>query len=230
MEGRLSGPLAVTGLKFHNDDFKLALDSAELEWTPSRLLSGELQVDRLMLDDIRYSPSEQAAPVAAEPMAMPERIALPIAVILEQLRVRNVTVYTASGAEAVIIEQGETSLSYRDMALEIRHVSVQSEGFQIQGSSRLETAGDYPLEAVLDWRLSPPDYAEILARTRLSGTLKRLLIAQTFNETYPVSGEFILTGLLDKPSLEARVGIDGLALKAINNDLPAMSLMAEYPG
>ena len=228
VEGRLSGPLAVTGLKFHNDDFKLALDSAELEWTPSRLLSGELQVDRLMLDDIRYSPSEQAAPVAAEPMAMPERIALPIAVILEQLRVRNVTVYTASGTEAVIIEQGETSLSYRDMALEIGHVSVQSEGFQIQGSSRLETAGDYPLEAVLDWRLSPPDYAEILARTRLSGTLKRLLIAQTFNETYPVSGEFILTGLLDKPSLEARVGIDGLALKAINNDLPAMSLMAEF--
>ena len=226
--GRLSGPLAVTGLKFHNDDFKLALDYAELEWTPSRLLSGELQVDRLMLDDIRYSPSEQAAPVEAEPMAIPERIALPIAVILEQLRVRNVTVYTASGSEAFIIEQGETSLSYRDMALEIGRVSVQSEGFQIQASSRLETAGDYPLEAVLDWRFSPPDYAEIQARTRLSGTLKRLLIAQTFNETYPVSGEFILTGLLDKPSLEARVGIDGLALKAINNDLPAMSLMAEF--
>ena len=228
VEGRLTGPLTVTGLKFRNDGFSLALDYAKLEWTPSRLLSGELQVDRLMLDDIRYSPGEKAAPVAAEPMALPERIALPVALNLELFRVRNVTIYTASGTEALIIEQGETSLSYRDMALEIRQVSVQSADFQIQGSSRLETAGDYPLEAVLDWRLSPPDYAEILARTRLSGTLKRLLIAQTFNETYPVSGEFILTGLLDKPSLEARVGIDGLALKAINNDLPAMSLMAEF--
>jgi len=227
VEGRLTGPLTVTGLKFRNDGFSLALDYAELEWTPSRLLSGELQVDRLMLDDIRYSPGEKAAPVAAEPMALPERIALPVALNLELFRVRNVTIYTASGTEALIIEQGETSLSYRDMALEIRQVSVQSADFQIQGSSRLETAGDYPLEAALDWRLKPPDYAEIQGRTALSGTLQRLLIAQTFNETYPVTGEFMLTGLLDNPSLEAKVGVDGLALKAINNDLPAMVLIAD---
>ncbi|MEA3242445.1 MAG: hypothetical protein U9Q19_03270, partial [Pseudomonadota bacterium] len=37
VEGRLTGPLAVTGLKFRNHDFSLVLDYAELEWTPYRL-------------------------------------------------------------------------------------------------------------------------------------------------------------------------------------------------
>ena len=227
VEGRLSGPLTVTGLKFRNDDFSLSLDYAELEWTLPRLLSGVLQLDRLVLEDIRYTPSEQASTVAAEPMAMPERIAMPIALNLEQLRVRNFVFDTASGSQAFIVEQGDASLSYTDVALVIRRLSIHSTGFQIEAGGRLETTGDYPLESILDWRLSPPDYADIEGRTTLSGNLKRLLIAQTFNETYPVSGDFVVTGLPANPSLEATVRADVLSLKAINNDLPDMTLTAD---
>ena len=83
LEGRLSGPLTVTGLKFRNDDFSLELNAAELDWTPRRLLSGVLQVDRLVLEDGRYTPAETAAPRAAsEPVTLPDRMALPIAVQL----------------------------------------------------------------------------------------------------------------------------------------------------
>jgi translocation and assembly module TamB len=228
IEGRLTGPLAVTGLKFRNDDFDLSLNYAELEWTLPRLLSGVLQLDRLVLEDVRYTPSEQAAPVAAEPMAMPERIALPIEVNLDQLEVRNFAFDTVTGSQAFVIEQGDASLSYEHVALEIHHVSIHSTEVQIQGGARLETAGDYPLEGVLDWRLSPPAYTEIQGRTTLSGTLQRLLVTQTFNDAYPVTGDFVLAGLLDNLSLEARVRVDGLKLKAINDDMPDMSLLAEF--
>jgi len=227
VEGRLTGPLAVTGLKFRNHDFSLVLDYAELEWTPYRLVSGVLQLDHLALHDVRYTPSEKAPPVAAEPMAMPERIALPITANLDQLRVRNFTIDTASGSPAFVIEQGDASLSYTDEALQIRRLSVQSTDFQIQGGARLKTAGDYPLEGVFDWRLSPPDYTDIQGRTTLSGTLKRLLVKQTFNDAYPVTGNFVIAGLLDNPSLEARVRVDSLRLKTVNNDLPSMSLIAD---
>ena len=227
LEGRLTGPLAVTGLKFRNNDFKLALDYAELEWTLTRLLSGVLQLDRLVLEDIRYSPSELASPAAAEAIAMPERIALPIAIKLEQLEVQNLAFDTTAGSQGFLIERGDASLSYNEEVLEIRLVSIQSTDFQIQGSSRLDTAGDYPLEGMLDWRFSPPGYADIQGRTTLTGSLKRLLVKQTFNETYPISGELVLTGLLDDLSLAARVRVDGLALETINKDLPTMNLTAE---
>ena len=49
LEGRLIGPLTVTGLKVRRESFNLDLDRAELDWTPSRLLSGVLKVDRLAL-------------------------------------------------------------------------------------------------------------------------------------------------------------------------------------
>ncbi|MEA2080552.1 MAG: hypothetical protein U9P00_11965, partial [Pseudomonadota bacterium] len=227
VEGRLTGPLAVRGLKFRSDDIKLALDYAELEWTLSRLLSGVLQLDRLILEDIHYISSEKASPEESEPMLIPEQFVLPIAVKLEQLTVRNFAFDTESGSEAFKIEQGEASLSYKDRVLELRHVSIRSKDFQIQGSGGLETAGDYPLEGVLDWRLSPPDYAEIQGRTTLSGDLHRLLVNLTFNDAYPVTGTFILTGLPDKPSLETRLRIDGLRLKAVNNELPDVRIVAD---
>ena len=227
VEGRLIGPLTVTGLKIHDDAFNLDLDRAELDWTPSRLLSGVLKVDRLALDDIHYAPGETASPQKPGPTVLPERITLPVGLNIELLKVRNLAVATASGSETVMVEQGAISLSYHDSALEIRHVSVQSKVFQIKGSGGLKTVADYPLEAVLDWRLSPPDYAEVQGRTALSGTLKRLLVSQTFNETYPINGEFAVTGLLDTPHLEASVSVNHLALQTINNDLPITSFNAD---
>jgi len=226
--GRLTGPLTITGLQFSTDGFSLDLQHAELDWTPYRLLSGVLQVDRLTLEDVRYTPSEKAAPAAAEPVIMPERIVLPIAVNLEQLRVRNFTIDTASGSQPFMVTQGEAGLSYTDAALVFRHLSIHSTDLQIQGSGQLGTAGDYPLEALLDWRLSAAEHEEIQGRTALSGTLQRLSLKQTFNQAYPATGEFVLSGLLDKPSLEATVRVDGLALQTINADLPAISLMAEF--
>jgi translocation and assembly module TamB len=229
LEGRLSGPLTVTGLKFRNDDFSLELNAAELDWTPRRLLSGVLQVDRLVLEDGRYTPAETAAPRAAsEPVTLPDRMALPIAVQLGQFRVANFTVETTSGSPALLIERGDLSLSYQDAALEIHHVSVQSPDFQIAGSGNLGTAADYPLQAALDWRVSPPDYADIAGQTTVSGSLKRLTIEQTFNETYPVTGKLLITGLPASPTLDATVNVDGLALQAINTDLPAMKLTGEF--
>jgi len=227
VEGRLIGPLTVTGLKFHDDAFNLALDRAELDWTPSRLLSGVLKVDRLALDDIHYAPGETASPQKPGPTVLPERITLPVGLNIEQLKVRNLVVAAANGSETVLVEQGAISLSYQDSALAIRHLSVQSPGFQIKGSGGLKTVADYPLEAVLDWRLSPQDYAEVQGRTALSGTLKRLLVSQTFNETYPINGEFAVTGLLDTPHLEASVSVNHLALQTINNDFPDTSLNAD---
>jgi len=112
-------------------------------------------------------------------------------------------------------------------ALEIRLVSVHTTDFQRQASGKLETAGDYPLESTLDWHLSSPNYADIQGRTTLSGNLKRLLVAQTLNETYPVSDDLVLTGLPATPSLEAKIRADGLRLKAIHNDLPDITLTAD---
>ena len=229
LEGRLTGPLSVSGLMFRNDAFKLELNHAELEWTPRRLLSGVLQVDRLVLEDGRYTPGVKAAPVAKpEPVVLPERMALPIGIRLEQFRVTNFTVETASGSPATVIERGDLSLSYQDAALEIRHVSVQSPDFQIAGSGNLGTAADYPLQAAFDWRLSPVDYADIAGQTRVSGNLNRLTINQTFNETYPVTGKLLVTNLPASPVLDATVNVDGLALQAINADLPAIQLTAAF--
>jgi translocation and assembly module TamB len=229
LEGRLTGPLTVTGLAFRSDALTLELHHAELQWTPQRLLSGVLQVDRLVLRDGRYRPGEKAAAVeATEPMVLPERMALPIGIRLEQFRVANFAVETASGSPATVIEQGELSLSYQDAALAIHHLAVQSPEFQIAGSGSLGTAADYPVQAALDWRISPPGYADIEGQTTLSGSLNRLTVNQTFNETYPVTGKLLVNGLPKNPVLEATVNIDGMVLQAINADLPVMKLTGKF--
>ena len=227
VEGRLIGPLTVTGLKIRHDTFNLDLNRAELDWTPTRLLSGVLKVDRLMLDGIHYTAHEESSAQASDSKGMPESFTLPVTLDLEQLRVRNLAVVAASGGEPVMVSQGDISVLFRDSVLEIRKVAVQSGLFQIEGSGGLKTVEDYPVEAAFDWRLSPPEYAEIQGRTELSGTLKRLLVTQTFNETYPLSGEFALNDLLVAPNLEAKVSVDGLVLQAVNDDLPAISLHAD---
>jgi translocation and assembly module TamB len=228
VEGRLSGPFSLTQLKFGSEEVSLTLGHAELDWSPLQLLSGVLQLDRLVLEDLHYQPGEAASPAQPEAAALPERIALPVAVNLEQLRVRNLAFDSASGAEALLVREGNASLSYRGEALAIRQLSVLSPQFQIRGEARIETAGDYPLGAVLDWKLSPPDYAEIEGHSRLSGTLKRLLLAQTFNETYPIAGELVITDLLESPALSASVKVDRLALATVNKDLPALTLKANF--
>jgi translocation and assembly module TamB len=227
VEGRLSGPVSLRQLKFSNEGVSVTLGHAELEWSPLQLFSGVLQLDRLVVEDLHYRPGETAAPAEPEPAALPERIVLPIAVNLEQLRVRNLAFDAASGAEAFLVQEGNASLNYRGKALTIRQLSVVSPQFRIRGEARIETAGDYPLDAVLDWKLSPPDYAAIEGHSRLSGTLERLLLAQTFNEAYPVAGELVITDLLESPSLSASIKVDSLALATVNKDLPALTLQAD---
>ena len=57
--------------------------------------------------------------------------------------------------------------------------------------------------------------------------MKRLQLTQTFNDTYPVTGKLLISGLPDTPDLAAVVDIDGLVLMEVSDDLPAMKLSAE---
>ncbi len=89
VEGRLVGPLAVGSVELVTPDMRLRAASISLDWSPLRLLDGEVRVKRLHVAAV-----EIATAASDEPPREPATLALPFRLFVEQAGVDRLHVRT----------------------------------------------------------------------------------------------------------------------------------------
>lgn len=100
VEGKLIGPLTVTGVLVDTETAQVELDRVYLDWRPSRLLLARVQIAELDVQglDIVLTPSD-APPPPGEPKPLSLDFGAPVSLIVEQARLRAFSLKTAPDAD-----------------------------------------------------------------------------------------------------------------------------------
>ena len=126
VQGRLIGPLDVRDLRVDTDTATITLDSARLDWRPSRLLLARVQIADVDVQglDVRLSPAEQAAPADNAPAPLSLDFRAPVTLVIEQARLRDFSLQTAPDAPVERVEQLALAGRWTPWVLELDHLDV----------------------------------------------------------------------------------------------------------
>jgi translocation and assembly module TamB len=176
VDGRLAGPLEITGVRVTTAGARVRIDRLELAWSPAALFAAKLQVDQLAVSGVDVELESTQAPAAeadAGGPALPDELGLPLTVALADIAVDDVAITRPSGAVQRI---ARLRLAGRagPAGVDLDHLRVVAPQGRLE--ARLTLAGEQPyaLDGRLDWRWQAPDLPPLAGRAQLDGTLRDL--------------------------------------------------------
>jgi translocation and assembly module TamB len=219
--GRLAGTIVISDLRYETDQLVFAARSLQLAWESRELLKRVVHIRRLAGEGIRY---EQRGQGSDEPLVMPERIALPVEVVLQNLSINDAVMVTAPGADPLSLDSLVLAATWRNTRLDVTQLELRRPDLSVEGAATLDTQHDYPLSGDLRTQVTLPGYAPVQGETRLSGSLRKLQLEQLLAPPYALQASVLLNEPLTGLLLDASVSLQDTDLPAINTAWPAMRL------
>lgn len=218
-DGRLAGPLTMTGLRYENAAFSLRIDRLTLRWQPGRLFDGRVVIDALEFGAIEAT--VKPGPDTPDPRGAFD-IRLPIPVEIKQL---------TSGSVTLSLPERETiGIDSLEAGIRAEGAGVRLSGLRIASPQlHLQLDGELPLDTRAPLRLSARGEAAIQDLTvagdaRLDGTWRQ--ISADLHLTQPLdlgASARIDTGLGDDgtaPRWQAHVTAEPFAPSALLPQAP----------
>jgi translocation and assembly module TamB len=171
--GRLGEAFTLEGVAYRMEETQVELGRLDFAWSLPALFLLKLKIHKLHLDDLDLRlPPPVAKTEPGEPPAMPE-IKLPISVVLEDLRLRNIRVQQGEAAP-FILDQASLNASAGE-SLEIPALHVQSPQFQVDlREAAFGLQAPHPLRLKLDWAAPLPDGLHGQGNLEIEGDLREL--------------------------------------------------------
>ena len=126
VEGKLIGPLTVTGVNVTTESATVTLNHARLDWRPSRLLLARVQIAALDVEglDVRLQPTASTKSVSNEPQPLSLDFGAPVSLVVEQARLQGFSLQTAADAEIERIEALELAGRWTPRSLVVERLDV----------------------------------------------------------------------------------------------------------
>jgi len=228
LEGRLAGPLNIRQLHYADEYRDLAIDSIELDWSPSKLLGLAFTLEKLRVSGVSFT-QLKAAPVESDKtkFSLPESIALPVDLVFKDIAVRDIAFRSTPEAEPLRIDQIEISSSFLDQQLLVDELSVQGPIFSIRATSDVTTRDNFDQETEIQWTAQPPELADAAGKLIVSGGLSELKVEHRIDAPYSLEQFATLTNVVDRLNFELETRIIKLRLSDIGEALPDLALSGD---
>ncbi|MDN5872583.1 MAG: hypothetical protein L0H73_17985, partial [Nitrococcus sp.] len=228
VEGRLIGPLTIHNLKLETPSSRLTADSINFDWSPSRLIIGEVVIERLHVRNVILT-SYGTQPVEEEPTGAPidfgALLQPPIAIELHDIALRHFE-YRAPGSKPFVIQHAELAAGLDTRGLHVDKLRAHGPLFAIHGHAMIEPQGVHPTRGELHWQARLPDYPTAVGHMTLSGSLQELHVEQRIEAPYSTRARVVLNDVLADPHFQAEVQLNTIELRAIGAELPSLTLSA----
>lgn len=198
VEGRLLGPLALGPLEFAAPGLGGSIERVELDWRPMELWRGSLH---LLEFRVRRPSLTLERPGDAAPAPVPGaggQFSLPLRIVVDQLAVIDGEL-EADGATLIDGLQLELAGRASGNTLALDHVALRSNRGDVTGHARAGMAPATPWDIDLAWR-AVVDAREVVGRTRVTGRLARLNLAQEISAPLVARLEGVVQGLPGAPA------------------------------
>jgi translocation and assembly module TamB len=228
LEGRLAGPLRITGLAYRQED-GLVIENQRLrfDWQPSALLHGRLSITELGLEHTKITLPRQTETAPKEPY---QGISLPLAISIEGCAVTHLRIQTSPDEQPLSIDSITLNSNTEDHELQISNLYVQALNAEVTITGRMGLDEQLPLHLNLDWRYLTPQGVPLQGKGEIVGDLDHYRFAQHLDSPLLGQVDGDLLEVLNAPNWKAVVKWDEVNLAAFNQDFPALiqgSIMAQ---
>ncbi len=219
LEGRLSGPLKVTGLAYQQaDGSDYRIEHIALDWNPLSLLSGKLDIQSLLVKTVQVSQADSTGKDSK--ITLPE-IHLPVQVQLENLQVEDLTLIQQ--AQNVHFNRIQLSASTLFDQLTIQQASVDADDYHISINGGLRLAGNYRHKLKLEWTYNLAENRNVQGNGELQGDIKSTQLTHTVVGAVSLDLKAQLNNLLENLSWQAELNVKQFDTTNIVADWPALS-------
>lgn len=203
VEGTLLGPLTLEGIDYRQNGTEVAIGRLSMRWRPRRLLSGELYLETLSMERVRYRqpPAEEETP--AEEGAPPE-IDFPLAVTVEQATVEGIVLLL--GEQEIELDRVTLSMQTADERLQIQALRVEAPTFEVALEGSVLPQGDYPIDVSFHWSATPQEDLPLQGRGRLNGDLQTLQVTHQLSRPFQIETEGTVQPTRDPLEFDLRGG------------------------
>ncbi|MGB5248004.1 MAG: translocation/assembly module TamB domain-containing protein [Gammaproteobacteria bacterium] len=227
VSGRLLGPVQVRNLVFRNASVRLELEEAQIEWSPLALASGSLSLERVEAQGLSYTALASETSGNKSDFVLPARLELGWDLVVRQLTIRNIAIQLQEGIEPLRIETLESQARFVDGRLDLKHLAIDAQRFEVSGSGGISARDKYPVDGNWHWRVLIPGYPALVGDTRLGGSLETLSVYQRLAAPYSLEAEVDLSGLFDQLRFDGRFLIRELAVQAVKPDAPDLLITTD---
>ena len=231
--GRLTGPLAVDGLRYRQPDgLAVELGEVRFDWRPADLLQRRLRIERLHLTGLTLRlppPTESPAPPPRRPLRLPQ-IRLPLAIELHDIDVRDLRIYPHGASRPIVVEQARLEAVGQGEALQVVDLRVQAPQGQVLLSGTVQPVGDYPISLAASWTYRDTRLGELRGKGTAQGDLRRLALVHEVQGPLTARLEGDLRDLLDTPGWDVKLTADSDDLGVFSPELAGAPLRLRLTG
>ena len=229
LEGRLRGPITLSGVHYHDDKVDLRMAHLDLQWRPGELVEARLHIESLAVSGLHIEET-QSSKGGASGGALPD-IRLPLALQIDHAELHDFHV-TAGDAKGGVIINDITlhNAAFRQGRLDLEQLAVTAPRFHISVSGNLSPQRGYPVDLAVQWSADGGEYGQLAGNGRLRGDLRKLDVRQRL--TAPVKAELngAVIDPLGKLAWQGELRWPAIDLHAVRAAWPAVSVSGKVHG
>jgi len=217
IRGSVLGPVEIDDLRLVAGDWLVDVGHARVEWAPFALLHRHAHLESVDASDVRVERVTVAN--AARAAAAPK---LPVTVQIDALALERLDLVLAAGAAPLRIDAIDLAAELGPSGIAVRSLHARGLGAQTEGE--FSFGATTPLSARIAWSYAPPGVAALAGELRASAQGDLIALATDVAPPWGLRFE----GTLDPAQrrLQGQVSADALALDALREDWPALTIRA----
>ncbi|HQU15162.1 MAG: hypothetical protein B7Z66_05905 [Chromatiales bacterium 21-64-14] len=178
VSGRLLGPLELREVRYRHGQTSVTLARMELDWRPRALFQETIHITRLRLDGLALHLTPGSAPSGAGPVRLPEAIRLPANVMVDEFRLRSMTLSRGSGVPYRLNDLVLQGKADRDR-VRITRLDLDTPQGRAHLDGTIALRRPYPVDLRMNWTVRPPGgRTPVQGAGRVQGTLRRIELRQ----------------------------------------------------
>lgn len=227
IEGRLLGPITLTGVTYRNETMQIDIPRLTLRWQLGRLPLDKLHINELALSDItiqRFGSSDAGS------SSLPA-IELPLAVEIEQVSAGTLRMAEANAEPTVIFNHLTLrDLEFKGESLQLQQLSLQAPRYEVQLAGNVTTRDYFPLDVTLTWTAHDANDNTFAGKGTVRGDLRRLKLDQQLVTPAQAAVRATIDDPLRNLRWQAELSATELDLQKFNPAWPAVTLSGALQG
>ncbi|MFK8029588.1 MAG: translocation/assembly module TamB domain-containing protein [Gammaproteobacteria bacterium] len=226
IKGTVGSGLTLSGITYTSDELTVEVKTTRLTVRLADLISREVIVDRLHVDNVLIvsSGSAAAAPVNEEPFELPGSVDLPVDIILHDFELNELSFGVAGESTEQLVSRLGLTAAWIDRQLSISGINAQTSVGELNGSAKVETAQPYELDLNLNSTIELESYPQLVSQTTLGGSLEDLTIDHRSDAPYSLSVVGVVENAMTDPGLNITLKTQNTSLEQIVGESVAVSL------
>ncbi len=220
--------MRIGAIHFTAPDLNLTVQDAELTWQPSALLSGELLVNNLSIENVEVLtlPSSDSP----EDPELPESLRIPLSITIDQFKIAALRVFTEESDEpALAVAEISARLKSDGQQHHLPHLALHLDFGALDASARINGDAPFDLEAQVRF-IGTTQWADVLSSetnvlATITGSLQKLGI-KVEGQGAGINGhsDAQLLPFAALPISTLHLSLDGLNPKTFSEDAPEANL------